>query len=86
MVIREDWRIGIALTGFVMVAILIYNLTPKRCCSHLPQLNERVTPDLFGFLEERLTRVLKDPSHKRWHQLYNGIGFTMSTVMCTVEP
>ena len=27
LVAREDWRVGVALTAFVIVAIIVYNLT-----------------------------------------------------------
>ena len=56
LVIREDWRIGIALTGFVIVALLIYNLTRNVAVPTYTAEREGYAR-LFGFLEERLTGV-----------------------------
>lgn len=56
LVIREDWRIGIALTGFVIVAILIYNLT-RNVAVPIYTAEREGYARLFGFLEERLTGI-----------------------------
>ena len=56
LVFREDWRIGIALTGFVIVALLIYNLTRNVAVPTYTAEREGYAR-LFGFLEERLTGV-----------------------------
>ena len=56
LVTREDWRIGIALTGFVIVAILIYNLTRNIAVPIYTSEREGYSR-LFGFLEERLTGI-----------------------------
>ena len=50
------WRIGIALTGFVIVALLIYNLTRNVAVPTYTAEREGYAR-LFGFLEERLTGV-----------------------------
>ena len=56
LVIREDWRIGTALTAFVIVAILIYNLT-RNIAVPIYTAEREGYARLFGFLEERLTGI-----------------------------
>ena len=56
LVLREDWRIGTALTGFVIVAILIYNLT-RNIAVPIYTAEREGYARLFGFLEERLTGI-----------------------------
>lgn len=52
----EDWRIGIALTGFVAISILVYNLTRNIAVPVYTAEREGYSR-LFGFLEERLTGI-----------------------------
>ncbi len=52
----EDWRIGIALTGFVVVSIFVYNLTRNIAVPVYTAEREGYSR-LFGFLEERLTGI-----------------------------
>jgi len=56
LVAREDWRIGIALTGFVVVAIIVYNLT-RNIAVPIYAAEREGYSRLFGFLEERLTGI-----------------------------
>ena len=53
---REDWRIGAALTGFVIIAIVVYNLTRNIAVPVYTAEREGYSR-LFGFLEERLTGI-----------------------------
>ena len=69
LVTREDWRIGMALTGFVAVAILVYNLTRNIAVSIYTAEREGYSR-LFGFLEERLTGIEDLRTN-------GGIGYTM---------
>ena len=52
----EDWRIGIALAGFVAISILVYNLTRNIAVPVYTAEREGYSR-LFGFLEERLTGI-----------------------------
>ena len=52
----EDWRIGIALTGFVAISILVYNFTRNIAVPVYTAEREGYSK-LFGFLEERLTGI-----------------------------
>ena len=52
----EDWRIGIPLTGFVVVAIVVFNLTRNIAVPVYTAEREGYSR-LFGFLEERLTGI-----------------------------
>ena len=56
MITLEDWRIGVALTGFVAISILIYNLTRNIAVPVYTAEREGYSK-LFGFLEERLTGI-----------------------------
>ena len=56
LVAREDWRIGIALTGFVVIAIIVYNLT-RNIAVPIYAAEREGYSRLFGFLEERLTGI-----------------------------
>ena len=53
---REDWRIGIALLGFVVIALIIYNLTRSIAVPIYTSEREGYSK-LFGFLEERFTGI-----------------------------
>ncbi len=70
LVAREDWRIGIALTLFVLVAFWVYNLTRSIAVSTYTAEREGYSK-LFGFLEERLTGIEDLRTN-------GGIGYTMS--------
>ena len=65
----EDWRIGIALTGFVAVSIFVYNLTRNIAVPVYTAEREGYSR-LFGFLEERLTGIEDLRTN-------GGIGYTM---------
>ena len=69
LITREDWRIGIALTGFVVVAIIVFNLTRNIAVSIYTAEREGYSR-LFGFLEERLTGIEDLRTN-------GGIGYTM---------
>ena len=69
LVTREDWRIGAALTAFVIIAIWIYNLTRSVAVPIYAAEREGYSR-LFGFLEERLTGIEDFRTN-------GGIGFTM---------
>ena len=56
VLIFEDWRIGIALAGFVAISILVYNLTRNIAVPVYTAEREGYSR-LFGFLEERLTGI-----------------------------
>ena len=56
LVAREDWRIGLALTGFVVIAIIVYNLT-RNIAVPIYTAEREGYSRLFGFLEERLTGI-----------------------------
>jgi ABC-type multidrug transport system fused ATPase/permease subunit len=65
----EDWRIGIVLTGFVAISILVYNLT-RNIAVPLYTAEREGYSRLFGFLEERLTGIEDLRTN-------GGIGYTM---------
>ena len=65
----EDWRIGIALTGFVAISIFVYNLTRNIAVPVYTAEREGYS-SLFGFLEERLTGIEDLRTN-------GGIGYTM---------
>ena len=65
----EDWRIGVALTGFVVVSIFVYNLTRNIAVPVYTAEREGYSR-LFGFLEERLTGIEDLRTN-------GGIGYTM---------
>ena len=56
LVAREDWRIGLVLTGFVAIAIYVYNRTRNIAVPVYTAEREGYSR-LFGFLEERLTGI-----------------------------
>ena len=56
LVAREDWRIGIALTAFVIIAMWVYNLTRNIAVPVYTAEREGYSR-LFGFLEERLAGI-----------------------------
>ena len=56
MVSREDWRVGAALTGFVLVAFIIYNLIRSIAVPAYTAEREGYSK-LYGFIEERLTGI-----------------------------
>ena len=66
---REDWRIGIALSGFVAVSIYVYNRTRNIAVPVYTDEREGYSR-LFGFLEERLTGIEDLRTN-------GGIGYTM---------
>ncbi len=69
LVTREDWRLGIALTGFVVIAIIVYNLTRNIAVPVYTAEREGYSR-LFGFLEERLTGIEDIRTN-------GGIGYTL---------
>ncbi len=69
LVAREDWRVGVALTAFVAIAITIYNLTRNIAVPVYTAEREGYSR-LFGFLEERLTGI-ED------YRTNGGVGYTM---------
>jgi ATP-binding cassette subfamily B protein len=50
---REDWRVGLTLTGFSLVALLVLARSRNIAVPHWTAERE-CTAELFGFLEERL--------------------------------
>lgn len=69
LVAREDWRIGVALTVFVIIAIWIYNLT-RNIAVPVYTAEREGYARLFGFLEERLTGIEDFRTN-------GGVGYTM---------
>ena len=69
LVAREDWRIGVALTAFVIIAMWVYNLT-RTIAIPLYTAEREGYSRLFGFLEERLTGIEDFRTN-------GGIGYTM---------
>ncbi|MDA0708656.1 MAG: ABC transporter ATP-binding protein [bacterium] len=53
LVYREDWRVGTALTGFSVLAFLIFNLT-RNIAVPIYTAERESYAHLYGFLEERL--------------------------------
>lgn len=70
LISREDWRIGIALILFVIVALIIYNLTRNIAVPIYTSEREGYSK-LFGFLEERFTGIPDLRTN-------GGIGYTMN--------
>ena len=56
VVSREDWRVGIALTAFVIVAFVIYNLIRSVAVPAYTAEREGYSK-LYGFIEERLIGI-----------------------------
>ncbi|MCG9127465.1 ABC transporter ATP-binding protein [Candidatus Poribacteria bacterium] len=56
LIYREDWRIGFALIAFVIIALIIYNLTRNIAVPIYTSEREGYSK-LFGFLEERFTGI-----------------------------
>ena len=69
LITYEDWRIGIALMGFVAVSIFVYNLTRNIAVPAYTAEREGYSR-LFGFLEERLTGIADLRTN-------GGVGYTM---------
>ena len=56
VVSREDWRVGIALTAFVIIAFVIYNLIRSIAVPAYTAEREGYSK-LYGFIEERLIGI-----------------------------
>ena len=56
MVSREDWRVGIALTAFVIIAFVIYSLIRSIAVPAYTAERESYAK-LYGFIEERLIGI-----------------------------
>ncbi len=56
LVFREDWRIGVVLMAFAVVAFFVYNLT-RNIAVPIYTAEREGYSKLFGFLEERLTGI-----------------------------
>ena len=56
VVSREDWRVGVALTAFVIVAFVIYNLIRSIAVPAYTAEREGYAK-LYGFIEERLIGI-----------------------------
>ena len=56
LVFREDWRVGIALTAFTVVAFFVYNFTRSIAVPIYTAEREGYSR-FFGFLEERLAGI-----------------------------
>ena len=56
LVFREDWRLGLALTAFSIIAFWIYNLTRSIAVPVYTAEREGYSR-LYGFLEERLAGI-----------------------------
>jgi ATP-binding cassette subfamily B protein len=69
LVAREDWRIGVALTAFVIIAMWVYNLT-RNIAVPIYTAEREGYSRLFGFLEERLTGIEDFRTN-------GGVGYTM---------
>lgn len=50
---REDWRVGLTLSAFCIVALVVLNRTRDFAVPY-QQAERQASADLFGFLEERL--------------------------------
>ena len=53
LVAREDWRIGIAMTAFTAVAMLVFNLT-RSVAVPIYAAEREGYAKMFGFIEERI--------------------------------
>ncbi|RKU38526.1 ABC transporter ATP-binding protein [Candidatus Poribacteria bacterium] len=69
LVAREDWRIGVALTVFVIIAVWVYNLT-RNIAVPIYAAEREGYSKLFGFLEERLIGIEDFRTN-------GGVGYTM---------
>ena len=56
LVAREDWRVGVALTAFVIIAFIIYNLIRSIAVPAYTAEREGYSK-LYGFIEERLIGI-----------------------------
>ena len=56
LLFREDWRIGLVMSAFTLVAFAVYNLTRSMAVPHYTAEREGYSR-LYGFLEERLTGI-----------------------------
>ena len=56
VVSREDWRVGVALTAFVIIAFVIYNLIRSIAVPAYTAEREGYAK-LYGFIEERLIGI-----------------------------
>ena len=56
LLFREDWRIGLAMSVFTLVAFFVYNLTRSMAVPYYTAEREGYSR-LYGFLEERLTGI-----------------------------
>ncbi len=56
LLFREDWRIGVAMSAFTVVAFFVYNLTRSMAVPHYAAEREGYSR-LYGFLEERLAGI-----------------------------
>jgi ATP-binding cassette subfamily B protein len=56
LVFRENWRVGIALTAFTIVAFWVYNLT-RNVAVPIYTAEREGYSRLYGFIEERLTGI-----------------------------
>ena len=56
LVFREDWRVGVGLTAFTIIAFLVYNLTRSIAVPIYAAEREGYSR-LFGFIEERLIGI-----------------------------
>lgn len=54
LLFREDWRVGLALTGFALLALFILGRFRNVAVPHWTA-ERQASADLFGFLEERLS-------------------------------
>ncbi len=56
LLFREDWRIGVAMSVFTIIAFFVYNLTRSMAVPHYAAEREGYSR-LYGFLEERLAGI-----------------------------
>ncbi len=56
LLFREDWRIGLVMSIFAVVAFAVYNFTRGMAVPHYAAEREGYSR-LYGFLEERLTAI-----------------------------
>ncbi|MBI3911185.1 MAG: ABC transporter ATP-binding protein [Armatimonadetes bacterium] len=56
LLFREDWRIGLPLTGFAVLALITLNRVRGVAVPHWV-LARQASADFFGFLEERLSGI-----------------------------
>jgi ATP-binding cassette subfamily B protein len=56
LLFREDWRIGVAMTVFTVIAFFVYNVTRSMAVPHYAAEREGYSR-LYGFLEERLAGI-----------------------------